>query len=71
MNQPRPTSNAHQLAQHRLQVKNDMSEQLAHTHQYSYALTKARDLDRYYPAISSKLNIFDNSRTVSPLNYFR
>lgn len=70
MNQPRVTSNAHHTLQHRLQVKNDLSEQLSHTHQYSYALTNARDQSRYYPALSSKLNIFDNSRTVSPLNYF-
>lgn len=68
--QPRATTNSHHTPAHRYQIKNDMSEQSAHFKTYNFALTKARDLDRYRTVYSSKLNIFDNSRTVSPNNYF-
>jgi hypothetical protein len=69
-NQPRVVSNSHHPAEHRHQVKCDMSEQLAHFKSYNFALTKMRDLARYRTVYSSKLNIFDNSRTTSPTNYF-
>jgi len=68
--QSRPTTNAHFTAQHRYQIKSDLSDQLAHFQTYNFELTKERDLSRYRTAYSSKLNIFDNSRTVSPNNYF-
>jgi len=68
--QPTPTTNAHHSAQHRHQVRNDLSEQLGHQSSYNAYLTQMRDLDRYKTVYSSKLNIFDNSCTVSPLNYF-
>jgi hypothetical protein len=68
--QPRATTNAHHVPAHRHQVRNDLSEQLSHQSSYNAYLTQQRDLDRYRTVYSSKLNIFDNSRTVSPTNYF-
>jgi hypothetical protein len=70
MNQPRITTNAHHTDAHRHQVKNDLSTQLSHQQSYNAALTQQRDLERYKTGYSSKLNVFDNSRTVSPTNYF-
>lgn len=68
--QPQPTSNAHFSSQYRLDRKPDMSSQIAYGTSYNVALTRARDLDRYRTAYSSKTNIYDNSRTVSPANHF-
>jgi hypothetical protein len=70
MNQEKPTTNAHMTAQYRLDRKPDMSSQLSHFNTYNFALTKTRDLDRYRTVYSSKLNVFDNSRTVEPTNFF-
>jgi len=54
MNQGKPTSNAHMTAQYRLDRTPDMSSQLAHYSSNNFALTKARDLDRYRTVFSSK-----------------
>ena len=70
MNQGRPTTNAHFHTEHRLNAQPDRSTQFAHFNTYNFALTKERDLARYKTAYSSKLNIFDNSRTVAPTNYY-
>lgn len=68
--QPRATTNTHHTAAHRHQIRNDLSEQLSHQSSFNAYLTQMRDLDRYKTVYSSKLNVFDNSRTVSPTNYF-
>lgn len=50
-------------------TKPNLSEQFNHKGSYNFALTQARYLERYTPAISSKLNIYDETRVVSPTNY--
>ena len=67
---PQPVSNTHFSAQYRLDAQPNLSSQFSHTRTYNYALEHSRDLDRYTPAISSKTNIYDQTRVVEPLNYF-
>ena len=70
MNKGQPTSNAHLTLDYRLERKPDMSSQLSHFDTHNFAVTKARDLDRYRTVFSSKLNVYDNSRTVPNTNHF-
>jgi hypothetical protein len=70
MNKGTTMSNAHLTTDYRLERKPDMSSQISHMNSHNFALTKSRDLDRYRTVFSSKLNIFDNSRTVPNTNYF-
>jgi hypothetical protein len=64
------STNAHFTADYRLERKKDLSSQFCYGTSYNVALTRARDLDRYRTAYSSKTNIYDNARTISPTNYF-
>lgn len=67
---PNLTSNFHKVAVlQNADTKPNLSDQYNHKGSYNFALTQARDLDRYYTAISSKLNIYDETRVVSPTNY--
>jgi hypothetical protein len=70
MNKGIPTSNRHVNNEFRLGRQPDMSEQIAHYDSYNFALTKERDLDRFRTIYSSKTHIYDNSRTVEPMNRF-
>jgi hypothetical protein len=67
---PSPVSNAHHSKPFRLDAQPDLSVQFAHFDTYNIDLTQMRDLDRYKTAYSSKLNIYDPARIVSPANYF-
>jgi hypothetical protein len=70
MNKGNPTLNAHMTTSYRLDRKPDLSSQLAHYNTAEYAVSTDRWNDRYRAALSSKLNIFDNSRTTPNANYF-
>jgi hypothetical protein len=70
MNKGIPTSNRHVNNEYRLGRQPDLSEQIAHYDTYNFALTKERDLDRFRTVYSSKTHIVDQSRVVSPTNYF-
>lgn len=63
-------TNAHFSAQYRLDAQPNLSSQFNHKGSHNFALTHARDLERYTPALSSKTNIYDQTRVVEPLNYF-
>lgn len=66
-----PTSNSFVFSQSRLGVKPDMSDVLSFDKSYNRQLTKVRDLERgNVPALSSKTLIYDQSRVVSPMNYY-
>jgi hypothetical protein len=65
-----PISNASFSSQYRLDAQPNLSSQLGYDTSYNAVLTKERDLARYYTSLSSKNNIYDQSRIVSPLNYF-
>ena len=64
-----PISNKQMAAQYRLGVPPNLSK-MADADNYNLQLNIERDLDRYRTIFSSKTNIFDNSRVVSPsMNY--
>jgi len=66
-----PTTNVHQFSQFRLGVKPDMSDVLSFESSYNPELTVVRDLQRgNVPALDSKTLIYDQSRIVSPTNYY-
>ena len=66
-----PTTNANVFSQHRMDVKPNMSDWITSTIAYNSAFTKARDNERgNVPAIDSKTLIYDQSRIVSPTNYY-
>lgn len=66
-----PTTNANVFSQYRLGVKSDMSDRLKMTTNSQTQLKTVRDLERgNTPAISSKTLIYDQSRIVSPTNYY-
>lgn len=67
---PQPVTNAHKSVPHRLNHRPDMSDLTNHKASHNFSLTQARDLDRYTPAISSKLNIYDQARVVEPMLVF-
>ena len=65
------TSNSHFSSQYRLDRKPDMSSQINHTASFNANMTFQKDLDRFdKQPFSSKLLIFDNTRTVRPHNQF-
>ena len=63
-------SNSHLSSDYRLERKPDMSQMTNYVDSYNVALTEQRHLDRYRTVFSSRLNIFDNARTVEPSNKF-
>lgn len=66
-----PTSNSFAFVQARLGVQPDMSDVLSFDKSYNRRLTTMRDLERgNTPALSSKTLIYDQSRIVSPMNYY-
>jgi hypothetical protein len=65
-----PVSNLHYTPEFRFELEPDLRTAYAHYAQHNFAVTKARDLDRYKTAYSDRTNIFDNARTVEPSNYF-
>jgi hypothetical protein len=66
-----PTSNFNVFSQYRLDVKADMSDLLSFNKSYNSQLTTMRDLQRgNVPFIDSKTLIYDQSRIVSPMNYY-
>lgn len=64
---PIPTTNAQHSLSRRFDTQPDRSAQFNNTGSYNFALTKSREYDRYTPAISSKLNVVDQSRIVEPM----
>lgn len=67
---PSPISNAHHSMSRISDTKPDMSAQFNLKSSYNFALANDRSNDRYTPAISSKLNYFDQSRVVEPMLVF-
>lgn len=66
-----PTTNFNVFSQFRLGVKPDMSDVLSFEKSYNPKLTAMRDIQRgNVPAIDSKTLIYDQSRIVSPMNYY-
>lgn len=66
-----PTTNFNQSIQHRLDVEPNMSDVLSLDKSYNKKLTQHVYLQRgNVPAIDSKTLIYDQSRIVSPMNYF-
>lgn len=66
-----PTTNASMSSQFRMGVKPNMSDVLSHKQSYNLQLKTMRDLERgNVPAIDSKTLIYDQSRIVSPTNYY-
>jgi hypothetical protein len=70
MNNGAVTSNGHLTASYRADRKPDLSQQFAHYQTANFALTRERDLARYRTGYSDRTQIYDNSRTVEPSNYF-
>lgn len=64
------TTNSHLTSDFRLDRKKDLSQTLSYFNSYNVDLTRMRDLDRYRTGYSDKTNIFDQSRVVSPTNYY-
>lgn len=66
-----PTTNVNQFSQFRLGVKPDMSDVLSFEKSYNSRYTSLTDLQRgNVPALDSKTLIYDQSRIVSPTNYY-
>lgn len=66
-----PTTNFNQFSQFRLGVQPDMSDVLSFEKSFNPDLTIVRDLQRgNVPALDSKTLIYDQSRIVSPTNYY-
>jgi len=63
-------TNAHFSSQYRLNAKPDYSDMVSFNQSHNVQLTREKDLSRYRTGYSDKNNIYDNSRTVPPTNYF-
>lgn len=65
------TTNANVFSQYRLGVKPDMTDVFSNHVSHHSQLTHSRDLERgNTPALGSKTLIYDQSRIVSPTNYY-
>jgi hypothetical protein len=66
-----PTTNFNVFGQYRNGVKPNMTDRLSMTYNNQTSITTQHDIKRgNVPAIDSKTLIFDQSRVVSPMNYF-
>lgn len=66
-----PTTNVNQFSQFRLDVKPDMSDAVSFDKSFNSKYTSLIDLQRgNVPALDSKTLIYDQSRIVSPTNYY-
>lgn len=68
MSQPVPTSNKNFSTQYRMGARPDYSEMTRES--YSQKLNRERDLQPYRTVWSSKLNVYDQSRVIAPMNRF-
>ena len=66
---PIPTSNSHKSVEYRMGVQPNYSS-MAKADNYNNDLTIDRDLERYRTVLSSKTNIYDPTRIVTPQNKF-